>query len=50
MNTRACKIDMVKIVSVDCMLTVNVGLLEAQPDLEEIRKRRGRGSVHKIVL
>ena len=49
MNTGACKIDMVKIISVDCVLTVNVGL-EAQPDLEEIRKRRGRGSVHKIVL
>ena len=25
------------------------GLFEAQADLEEIRKRRGRGSVHKII-
>ena len=59
--THACtQNDTVKIVSVDHVLTVNVAhqtieaqrkgsimRFEAQADLEETRKRRGRGLVHK---
>ena len=54
-NARACvQIDTVKIVSFDHLLTLNVahqttegGLFEAQADLKETRKRKGRESVHK---
>ena len=48
------QIDTVKIVSFDHLLTLNVahqttegGLFEAQADLKETRKRKGRESVHK---
>ena len=54
-HTRACvQIDKIKIIRVYRMLTLNVahqtteeGLFEAQADIEETRKRRGRESVHK---
>ena len=52
---RACvQIDMIKIIRVCRVLTLNVahqtteeGFFEAQADIEETRKRRGRESVHK---
>ena len=56
-RARACvQIDKVKIVSIDCVLTRNIAHqtaeacgkgFEAPADLEDTRKRIGRGSIHK---